>query len=92
MSDNNDNYNKGLTSKIKIPYFDPASNKVIARAWIAYVDLARDSAGTKKEKYETSGEEKDVSLWTDKQTCTNAMLLLQGTANKVSRTMDSLKH
>ena len=46
MSDN-EGKNMGLTSKIQIPYFDPASNKIGPEAWIAYVDLARESAGTK---------------------------------------------
>ena len=78
MADENP-HNRGLTSKIQIPVFDPASTKITARAWIAYVELARDSAGTKVEK--VNGEDKDVPVWTDKQTCTNAMLLLQGTAN-----------
>jgi hypothetical protein len=73
--------NQGLTSKIVIPYFDPASNTITARGWIGFVELARDSAGTYKEK-DANGDEKEVSKWSDKVTCTNAMLLLQGTANK----------
>ena len=70
-------YNKGLTSKITIPQFDPADKKISARAWIAYVDLARTSAGTYKD---SQGVEHPV--WSSKQTCTNALMLLQGTANK----------
>jgi hypothetical protein len=73
--------NHGLTSKIVIPYYDPASNKITARAWIAFVELARDSAGTTTVK-DANGAEKEVYKWSDKMTCTNAMLLLQGTANK----------
>ena len=42
-----DDYNKGITSKIQIPFFDPSCNKISARAWLAYVELARDSAGMK---------------------------------------------
>ena len=38
MSSDGEGKNMGLTSKIQIPYFDPASNKI---------DLARESAGTK---------------------------------------------
>ena len=81
MSDNEGNKNQGLTSKIQIPYFDPASNKISAEAWIAYVDLARESAGSKT----TTALDEVVTKtynWTDPQTCTNAMLLLQGTVNK----------
>ena len=80
MSEANDGYNNksGLTSKIQIPYFDPASTKISARSWIAYVELARDSAGTKWKE----GVDTKESVWSDEQTCTNAMLLLQGTANK----------
>ena len=70
-------YGKGLTSKITIPQFDPADKKISARAWIAYVDLARSSAGTYKDE---RGVEQPV--WSSKQTCTNALMLLQGTANK----------
>ena len=40
-----ENVNKGLTSRIQIPHFDPASNKITAESWIAYVQLARESAG-----------------------------------------------
>ena len=76
--------NNGLTSKISIPHFDPACNKITAEAWIAYVDLARESAGFKM-KTEGEGQAarqvKDYN-WTEPMTCTNAMLLLQGTANK----------
>ena len=32
MSDGEGNKNQGLTSKIQIPYFDPASNKISAEA------------------------------------------------------------
>jgi hypothetical protein len=76
----NNGYN-GLTSKIVIPYFNPSETKISAKAWIGYVEMARDSAGTKPVK-NANGEEIQVSNWSDKQTVTNAMLLLQGTANK----------
>jgi hypothetical protein len=76
----NNGYN-GLTSKIVIPYFNPSETKISAKAWIGYVEMARDSAGTKPVK-NAQGEEIQVSNWSDKQTVTNAMLLLQGTANK----------
>ena len=79
MSDN-EGKNMGLTSKIQIPYFDPASNKIGPEAWIAYVDLARESAGTRT--VTEGGAQVTKFNWTDAQTCTNAMLLLQGTANK----------
>lgn len=85
-------HNKSLTSKIQIPVFDPASAKISPRAWIAYVELARDSAGMRevtKEVITGSGDDAvktevktEVPYWSDKQTCTNAMLLLEGTANK----------
>ena len=80
MSSDGEGKNMGLTSKIQIPYFDPASNKIGPEAWIAYVDLARESAGTRT----VTENERQVQTfnWTDAQTCTNAMLLLQGTANK----------
>ena len=78
MADDNP-HNRGLTSKIQIPVFDPASTKITARAWIAYVELARDSAGTRVVK--VGDDEVTEQVWSDKQTCTNAMLLLQGTAN-----------
>jgi hypothetical protein len=43
MADQDD---KGLNlSKIIIPYFDPESNSITPRAWLAYVELARKSAG-----------------------------------------------
>ena len=71
MSSDGEGKNMGLTSKIQIPYFDPASNKI---------DLARESAGTKTVTEE--GAQVKKFNWTDAQTCTNAMLLLQGTANK----------
>ena len=90
--DVNEGYTKGITSKIHIPFFDPACTKITARAWLAYVELARDSAGQKTIKHEAVGEvgdpdyaaahETQEPVWSDKQTCTNAMLLLQGTANK----------
>ena len=73
MGENNDNRDM---SKVYIPYFNPESEKISARAWIAFVELARDAAGTKKEG------DVDVPKWSDKMTCTNAMLLLQGTAAK----------
>jgi hypothetical protein len=81
MAETNANDNRGLVSKIVIPYYDPASTKITARGWIGFVELARDSAGTYKGKYE-DGADIDIYNWSDKQTCTNAMLLLQGTANK----------
>ena len=76
--------NNGLTSKISIPHFDPACNKITAEAWIAYVDLARESAGFKMKKVGEGANEREVKdyNWTEPMTCTNAMLLLQGTANK----------
>ena len=82
-----DDYNKGITSKIQIPFFDPSCNKISARAWLAYVELARDSAGMKTIKHPNNEAGQPVAnteepVWSDKQTCTNAMMLLQGTANK----------
>ena len=91
-ADVNEGYTKGITSKIHIPFFDPACSKITARAWLAYVELARDSAGTKTVTHAAVGvdgaagyvaaHETQEPAWSDKQTCTNAMLLLQGTANK----------
>ena len=67
-----DNKNVGMSSKIVIPYYNPAKSDISAKAWIGYVEMARDSAGDNSE-----GEPN----WTEKQTVTNAMLLLQGTAS-----------
>lgn len=61
-----------MSSKIVIPYYNPAKSDISAKAWIGYVEMARDSAGNNAE-----GEPN----WTEKQTVTNAMLLLQGTAS-----------
>jgi hypothetical protein len=66
------NTNIGLSSKIVIPYYNPAKSEISAKAWVGYVEMARDSAGVN-----AAG----APNWTDKQTVTNAMLLLQGTAN-----------
>ena len=70
------NENKGLTSRIQIPHFDPASSKISAESWIQYVQLARESAG-----WTMDGENKKYT-WSEPQTCTNAIMLLEGTANK----------
>ena len=82
----NDDYSKGITSKINIPFFDPSCIKISARAWLAYVELARDSAGMKTVTHPdedgVAQEDTQEYVWSDKQTCTNAMLLLQGIANK----------
>ena len=75
-----ENENKGLTSRIQIPHFDPASNKITAESWIAYVQLARESAGWKMEGDGEAAVKKYT--WTEPQTCTNAIKLLEGTANK----------
>ena len=75
-----ENVNKGLTSRIQIPHFDPASNKITAESWIAYVQLARESAGWTLEGPE--GAQVKKYTWTEPQTCTNAIMLLEGTANK----------
>lgn len=78
MSDGSES--KGLTSRIQIPHFDPASSKITAESWIAYVQLARESAGWKMVK--VNDVEVKTYTWSEQQTCTNAMLLLEGTANK----------
>ena len=61
-------------SKIKIPFFNPESptGGVQARAWIAFVKMARKSAGIKDGN----------SNWSDEVTCTNAIMTLQGSASK----------
>ena len=87
QADVNEGYSKGITSKIQIPFFDPSCSKISARAWLAYVELARDSAGTKTVTHPNNEAGEAVAnttepTWSDKMTCTNAMLLLQGTANK----------
>ena len=87
QEDANEGYSKGITSKIQIPFFDPACSKISARAWLAYIELARNSAGTKSVKQPnrqdgTAVADKIEPNWSDSMTCTNAMLLLQGTANK----------
>ena len=78
------------STKIRIPYFDPDKPTITAKAWIQFVELARKSAGVNKysEKKGGEGEDKDnlieksVSKWTDDQTCTNAMLMLQGAGSR----------
>ena len=70
--------NKGLTSRIQIPHFDPASSKISAESWIQYVQLARESAGWKLKDDNVTKE----YVWSEPQTCTNAIMLLEGTANK----------
>ena len=72
--------NKGLTSRIQIPHFDPASNKITAESWINYVQLAREAAGYKMEGEGEAAVKKYT--WSEPQTCTNAIMLLEGTANK----------
>jgi hypothetical protein len=80
MADNDD---KGLNmSKIVIPYFDPDSKAITPRAFLAYVDLARKSAGYKHFPATADAAAYNVLKWTDEITCTNAMLLLRGTASK----------
>jgi hypothetical protein len=80
MADNDD---KGLNmSKIVIPYFDPDSKSITPRAFLAYVDLARKSAGKKTMPAVGDAAAYEVLKWTDEITCTNAMLLLRGTASK----------
>ena len=61
-------------SKIKIPFFNPElpTGGVRARAWIAFVKMARKSAGNKAD---------GTSNWSDEVTCTNAILTLQGSAS-----------
>ena len=80
------------STKIKIPYYDPEKPGLSPRAWLAYVELARKSTGLKEVEYEGrkggTGQDADtivkkkkkVSNWTDEQTCTNAMIMLQGSA------------
>ena len=80
------------STKIKIPYYDPEKPGLSPRAWLAYVELARKSTGLKEVEIEVkrggTGENRNelikkkikVSNWTDEQTCTNAMIMLQGTA------------
>ena len=80
------------STKIKIPYYDPEKPGLSPRAWLAYVDLARKSTGLREVEVEVkkggTGVDADdlikkkikVSNWTDEQTCTNAMIMLQGTA------------
>jgi hypothetical protein len=71
-------------SKINIPYFNPDEDKISAKAWIYVVEMAATSAGTRA--VVTGPEEArvttQVARWTDEITCTNAMLLLQGSASK----------
>ena len=81
-------------TKIKIPYYDPEKPGLSPRAWLAYVELARKSTGLKEVEYEGKKggagsdadtivkKKKKISNWTDEQTCTNAMIMLQGAAAK----------
>ena len=68
-------------TKINIPYFNPDKKDISAKAWVYMVDMAAVAAGThtvKKDNGETTQEQR----WDDEVTATNAMLLLQGSANK----------
>ena len=67
-------------SKIVIPFFDPESKAVTPRAWLSFVEMARKSAG--KKRVGEGGDAREVPNWTDEVTCTNAILLLRGTAAK----------
>ena len=67
-----DNSTSAVTSKISIPYFNPEENKITARAWLSFVELARKSQGKKNGDY----------VWSTEQVTVNAMMLLQGTASK----------
>ena len=80
MADNNPTATVGL-SKIIIPFFDPDSKSITPRAWLSFVEMARKSAGKK------TVNEVEVLNWTDEVTCTNAILLLRGTAAKWIKNM-----
>ena len=67
-------------SKIVIPFFDPESQAVTPRAWLSFVEMARKSAG--KKRVSEGADARDVPNWSDEVTCTNAILLLCGTAAK----------
>ena len=79
-----DGGNHSNISKINIPYYNPDEDKISAKAWIYIVEMAAVSAGTRPV---TTGVgdlavTEQVARWTDQITCTNAMLLLQGSASK----------
>ena len=84
---NTDDYG---STKIRIPYFDPDKPAITAKAWIQFVELARKSAGSNSETKKKGGEGPDkdemetklVSKWSDEVTCTNAMLMLQGSGSR----------
>ena len=73
-------------NKINIPYFNPDEDKISAKAWMYIVEMAATSAGTREEKVPAVGDvaatTRQVPRWSDEITCTNAMLLLQGSASK----------
>ena len=68
-------------TKINIPYFNPEKKDISAKAWVYMVDMAAVAAGTHQVKGpdDTTIQE---ARWNDSVTVTNAMLLLQGSANK----------
>ena len=67
-------------SKIVIPFFDPESKALTPKAWLSLVEMARKSAG--KKRVSEGADARDVPNWSDEVTCTNAILLLCGTAAK----------
>jgi hypothetical protein len=81
MGDDGGNLN---ISKINIPYFNPDEDKISAKAWIYVVEMAATSAGTRPVVTGVGDAQvtTHVARWTDEITCTNAMLLLQGSASK----------
>ena len=68
--------NVGMSSKIVIPYYNPAKTDISAKAWLGYVEMARDSAGISA----TSGEPN----WTEKQTVTKKTIITSIFFSKMS--------
>ena len=72
--------NQSQVGKIHIPYFNPEKKDISAKAWLYMVDMAQIAAGDNVNKVD--GVETRTARWDDKVTVNNAMLLLQGSANK----------
>ena len=79
-----------VSTKIRIPYFDPDKQTMTAKGWLQFVELARKSAGYNSYDVKKGGTGPDAETmvkkytlkWNDEMTCTNAMLMLQGAGSR----------
>ena len=53
--------------RMQIPVFDPDSNEISAKAWVAMVELGRDAAGKKDD---------GTYNWSEAISASNAILLI----------------